>query len=257
MYSSRQTMNRNASDPYKVLGVNRSIAASELRSKWKQAVRRCHPDRGGTNLAMAQVSDAYEILMKPNLRKIYDRFGRRGLEALKTRKRRGFRKQSVRSRPHHPKARQKDRERSRSPKPKRQTKDPIRAILPISLSDAYKGRTKFLSVRYEEECTTCCTDEQVCPFCYGHGKYVGVGEDMCNIQQTWKDCEHCKGTGVKMTAEDFLLGPIRLAIIWKSLFCNVICFINTKRTSKFTQSTCMNLSSSLWKLSKTMTNAQK
>jgi len=197
MYSSRQRIDRNASDPYKVLGVNRNIEASELRSKWKQAVRRCHPDRGGTNLAMAQVADAYEILMKPNLRKIYDRFGRRGLEALKARKRRDFRKQSVRSRPHHPKARQKDRERSRSPKPKRQTKNPIRAILPITLSDAYKGRTKCLSVRYEEECTTCCTDEQVCPFCYGHGKYVGVGEDM--LQQTWKDCEHCKGTGVRKT----------------------------------------------------------
>merc|ERR1711990_946788 len=50
---------------------------------------------------------------------------------------------------------QKDRERSRSPKPKRQTKDPIRAILPISLSDAYEGRTKSLSVQYKKECTMC------------------------------------------------------------------------------------------------------
>jgi len=199
MYSSKQTINRNASDPYKVLGVNRNIAASELRSKWKQVVRRCHPDRGGTNLAMARVSDAYEILMRPKLRKIYDRFGRRGVEAMRTRKRRGSTKESVRSRPHHPKARQNDRERSRSPKPKRQRKDAIRAILPIRLSDAYKGRTKCLSVRYEEECMMCCTDEQVCYFCYGHGKYVDVGEDMCNIKQTWKDCEHCKGTGVKKT----------------------------------------------------------
>lgn len=61
--------------------------ANSSNSKKKETVNHAElDDRGGTDLAMAQVSDAYEILMKPNLRKIYDRFGRRGLEALKTRK---------------------------------------------------------------------------------------------------------------------------------------------------------------------------
>jgi len=114
---------------------------------------------------------------------------------------------------------QKDRESSRSSKRKRRrkdliralqpiieaklkrgTKDSIRVVLPRSLSDAYKGRTIRWTVRFEEECMMCYTNERVCVFCYGHGKDMCIGaggEDMCNI--TKKECEHCKGTGVKMT----------------------------------------------------------
>jgi len=177
-------------DAYQTLGVSRDFSASELRTKWKQKVRECHPDRGGTNQAMADVSQAYKILSDPKMRKLYDRFGDKAIEIFK--RRRPFRPKVVLS----PRSkRRNNRERSRSPKPKRKAKKiDLKSIIQIKLADAYNGRTKHIRVRFEEECTVCCKNRQVCPFCCGHGRFADITE---NDTQVWKDCKHCNATGVK------------------------------------------------------------
>ena len=82
MLSSFQRADENEFNPYEILGVGRDFSELELRTKYKQAVRRSHPDRGGTDLEMANVYKANEILTDPRKRKLYDQFGARALQLI-------------------------------------------------------------------------------------------------------------------------------------------------------------------------------
>ena len=68
----------------------------------------------------------------------------------------------------------------------------LKTIMAIKLAEAYKGRKKSMRFRLEHDCTRCSTRENICRFCNGEGRYITFGE---NIAQSWKDCEHCNGTG--------------------------------------------------------------
>jgi len=63
-----------AFDAYQILDVCSDFSASELQTKWRQKVRECHPDRGGTNQEMSDVARAYRILSDPRNRRLYDKF---------------------------------------------------------------------------------------------------------------------------------------------------------------------------------------
>jgi len=70
---------KDAFDPYQILDVCRDFSASELRTKWRQKHRECHPDRGGTNQEMSDINRAYQILKDPKKRKRHDdQFGQFG-----------------------------------------------------------------------------------------------------------------------------------------------------------------------------------
>jgi len=200
MLSSSQRADEIEFNPYEILDVGRDFSELELRTKYKQAVRRSHPDRGGTDLEMANVSKAYEILTDPKKRKLYDQFGARALQLISRPnfgKRPGSLYEHIRSGAARQNVRRgqprQDRERSRSPRKASQTAN-LKTIMPIKLAEAYKGRKKSMRFRLEHDCTRCSTRENICRFCNGEGRYITVGE---NIAQSWKDCEHCHGTGKK------------------------------------------------------------
>src|ERR1700720_3378791 len=71
-------------DYYEVLGVARDAAADQLKSAYRKAALRWHPDRNPENKQEAkhnfrQASEAYSVLSDPQKRSIYDRFGHAGL----------------------------------------------------------------------------------------------------------------------------------------------------------------------------------
>jgi curved DNA-binding protein CbpA len=49
-------------DPYEVLGVRRGADQAEIHAAYRAAVRRTHPDAGGSAAAFEAVQDAYETL---------------------------------------------------------------------------------------------------------------------------------------------------------------------------------------------------
>jgi curved DNA-binding protein CbpA len=59
-------------DPYAVLGIPRGADAVAIHSAYRRAVRRTHPDAGGTAAAFEAVQSAYETLRDPALRAAYD-----------------------------------------------------------------------------------------------------------------------------------------------------------------------------------------
>ncbi|EPS99721.1 hypothetical protein FOMPIDRAFT_1147106 [Fomitopsis schrenkii] len=59
-------------DYYKVLGVSRSADAKEIKKAFRNAARKAHPDKGGSEAKMAAVNEAYEVLNNPELRARFD-----------------------------------------------------------------------------------------------------------------------------------------------------------------------------------------
>lgn len=49
-------------DPFVILGLRRSATADEVKSAYRDAVKRAHPDGGGTTEAFIEVQEAYKAL---------------------------------------------------------------------------------------------------------------------------------------------------------------------------------------------------
>lgn len=63
-------------DPYDVLGVARDATPDELKKAWRRKAKEAHPDReGGSTERMAEVNEAYDMLVDPVKRIRYDQTG--------------------------------------------------------------------------------------------------------------------------------------------------------------------------------------
>ena len=61
-----------APDPYAVLGVARGATDAAIHAAYRGAVRRTHPDAGGSAAEFEAVQEAYEVLRDPARRRAWD-----------------------------------------------------------------------------------------------------------------------------------------------------------------------------------------
>eukprot|EP00396_MALV-II-16_sp_LP-1_P000376 gene376-298_t len=72
-------------DYYKVLGLDKAADEKAIAKAYKKAALKWHPDKNPNDKAAAEenfkrVSEAYEVLNDPQKRKVYDKFGKGGLD---------------------------------------------------------------------------------------------------------------------------------------------------------------------------------
>jgi DnaJ domain len=64
----------NPKNPYTVLGVPTQATSGEIKTAYRQAARKAHPDTGGSAADFRIIQEAWAILGNPQKRQKYDRF---------------------------------------------------------------------------------------------------------------------------------------------------------------------------------------
>lgn len=70
-----------AADFYKILGVQKNSAPAEIKKAYRSLALKHHPDKGGSEKKFKEISEAYETLSDDSKRKLYDQYGKAGLDA--------------------------------------------------------------------------------------------------------------------------------------------------------------------------------
>lgn len=198
-------------DYYQTLGVPRTATTDEIKKAYRDLAKKHHPDVNPDNKKAAEekfkeISEAYEVLMDPNKRKMYDQYGSEGVsqtfrgghftwddfthaddlqdlfgslfggsifEDLFG----GGRGQTTRQ----PKG------------------SDIHVILSVSLEEIAAGSRKQFKVNRYEACSACSgrggLETTVCPDCGGRGQVRAQNRSIFGTFTTVTVCPRCQGQG--------------------------------------------------------------
>jgi len=168
---------------YKTLGVEKTSGAKVVKKAYRKLAMKNHPDKGGNPEVFKKIAEAYEVLGDEKKRKLYDKYGKKGLEAGGAPGGRDpsdlmsmfFGGQGGRRRSSEPSGPKKG--------------DPVVHPLRVSLADLYKGKTQRLRI----------TRTIICKV--GENKPVELDE----VEDTFEICQDCRGRGAVMKTRS--LGP--------------------------------------------------
>ncbi|KAL3477345.1 hypothetical protein BJX99DRAFT_226416 [Aspergillus californicus] len=191
-----------AEDFYKILGLDKSASEKDIKRAYRTLSKKFHPDKNpGDDSArekFVEIAEAYEVLSTATTRKIYDQYGREGVEQHRQGGKAGGNAHDpfdLFSRffgggGHF----------GHAPGHRRGPDMEFRIGLP--LRDFYKGREFDLKIEKQQICDSCegtgSADQQVttCDKCSGRGMVIQkhmLAPGM--FQQVQMQCDKCRGQG--------------------------------------------------------------
>jgi molecular chaperone DnaJ len=192
-------------DYYEILAVARDASADVIKSAYRKAALRWHPDRNPENKEEAehnfrQASEAYSVLSDPQKRSVYDRFGHAGLGSVES----GGFNSTIFEEFHDilgdlfgfDEAFGGGRRRGRGAKGQRGAD--LRYDMSLSFEDAATGVTSQVRISRHETCETCHgtgaksgSGMAACRTCGGRGQ-MSYQQGFFSITRT---CPACQGSG--------------------------------------------------------------
>ena len=176
---------------YQLLGVDKNIDSADVKKVFRKLAMKKHPDKGGDPNEFAELSQAAEVLSDPEKRKIYDRFGEKGIkEGMGSGGPEGMSIFDLLS------GRVPNQGQARGPKKCDDTLYP----LPVTLEDLFNGKVRKIAINRNRNCTDCRGEggskAQDCRDCRGKGRVMKmqqIGPGM--YTQSVGTCETCNGEG--------------------------------------------------------------
>lgn len=192
-------------DYYEVLGLDRSASAEEIKKAYRNLAKKYHPDFNKDDREAEkkfnEIKEAYDVLIDPQKRDQYDRFGHQesfagrgsGFEGFG-----GFNFGGIddifeqffggmggRRRPPGP-----------------EQGNHLRYDLDITLEEAFHGGTKEIRIPRTESCPECSgtgaktgTNPETCPTCRGTGQQQVSRNTMFGRFMSVQVCSQCRGEG--------------------------------------------------------------
>ncbi|MCQ2820514.1 MAG: DnaJ domain-containing protein [archaeon] len=181
---------------YEILGVPKTAKYEEIRKAYRKLAKVKHPDKGGDEKEFQELQQAYEVLSDENKRKIYDKYGEKGINEGRGDGPQGmdlndlFFGGGARSRG------------------KRKTKSVLKSV-DVTLEDVYLGKEKMFEISRYRICKSCKgTGSKVpnantkCPGCKGKGFKVVIQRLPMGMIQTQRECDECGGEGTVIKEKD-------------------------------------------------------
>ncbi|KAG5191923.1 heat shock protein 40 [Tribonema minus] len=182
---------------YKVLGVPKDADDNTIKKAYRKLALKNHPDKGGDPDKFKEISMAYDVLSDAQKRKMYDQYGKDGVneeggpghtpdDIFSMFFGGGGRRQS-------------------GPRRGENLVHPLR----VSLEDLYNGKTCRLAINRNRLCSACAGRggkegaERPCGACNGHGvqiQYRQIGPGM--VQKMQATCSDCSGEGKVINPRD-------------------------------------------------------
>ncbi len=191
----------NYKDYYKILGVEKTAAEKDVKSAYRKLARKWHPDANPDNPKAAEekfkdIQEAYEVLGDPEKRKKYDVLGMDWQRAAQqAEQQRSYRSQygdetfnfGQGAQPGAGASGFSDffdaffsgigrRQTPGSGTPFQQRGQDLETTIDLSLSEAYNGGAKSISLQIEDVCPKCkgtgTERGRICPTCHGTGRVL-------------------------------------------------------------------------------------
>ena len=165
---------------YKILNVSENASESDIKKAYRKLAIKNHPDKGGDSEKFKQIHAAYSVLSDNEKRKLYNRYGKQGLDNSHVNSNASdifnqFFKTDF------------------SHSNKKQTTQNKYVDLEISLEDICKGVTKNFNIQRK---VLDRSKVNICKTCNGTGVHVEIKQlGIGIISQQQRTCNTCKGTG--------------------------------------------------------------
>lgn len=174
----RRTLLSMEDDYYSILGLSKTATESDLKTAYRKLSQKYHPDRNSDSDApekFKEVSNAYSVLSDAEKRKVYDKYGKKGLEMLKSQ-----------HQPQH---------------------NPVSVIShKCTLSDLWGVDKITVKLPSGVDCSKCTSSRAKCRFCGGTGQMI-VNIPGLGLASTGEKCSKCDGDWTKQAC-DCVLGQV-------------------------------------------------
>uniref|UniRef100_A0A7C4XLQ8 Chaperone protein DnaJ n=1 Tax=candidate division WOR-3 bacterium TaxID=2052148 RepID=A0A7C4XLQ8_UNCW3 len=197
-------------DYYEILGVSRNASSDEIKKAYRELAKKWHPDMNPNNKKEAEekfkeISEAYEVLMDPKKRQLYDQYGHEGVS--QTFHPGGFTWEDF---THFDDLQDilgsffggsifDEFFGTTRAQPRKKKGGDIHVILRVSLEEIANSAKKQFKVERFEPCTSCNArggyDFTTCPQCGGRGQVRTQTRSFFGTFTSVSVCPRCQGSG--------------------------------------------------------------